>query len=543
MFRDEALIQNAFEIYAPGIFPEKMGDIVMAKTTLNATFDGVSDVAALGGETRSFDDRFLGYYSVYESNPAKDFVLNASLTGNDWTVVTLRISAANEMTQMNLTDLDNGTGRRIRYLDLGSNSDVHLISTRVQYLFGADGDLHDVTLGSANTDAVNLYAALNKIQTASGWVGSIETDNRSVIHVGSGGAGRIQTGDGNDKVTTTDGYVGSIDTAKGNDNVATGSEFVNLISTGDGIDTVITGSGGIGKIWSGRGNDVISIGSGGAETVSTADGNDKVTTDTGFVGRIDTYLGDDSVRTGKGFVGAIETQDGADNLRIGSGGAGRIWTGEGNDVVKTTTAFVDSIDTSGGKDTVTIGKGGAGRVFTGDGKDFVKTNSGWVESISTSDGADKIKIGNGGAGLVRSGDGNDRLIGGRDGDMFHGGAGKDVHTGRQGADTFIFTAISDTANSQKRCDVITDMKHGEDLIDLRAIDASSGQPGNNFFTWQGTDGFGTSAEGEVYFKQFNKAGKANDFTMIYIDIDKDAASEAMIKLNGLVELTAQDFIL
>ena len=44
-------------------------------------------------------------------------------------------------------------------------------------------------------------------------------------------------------------------------------------------------------------------------------------------------------------------------------------------------------------------------------------------------------------------------------------------------------------------------------------------------------------------KQFNNAGTSNDYTMVYIDTDNDSGTEMSIKLMGLHNLTASDFIL
>ena len=49
--------------------------------------------------------------------------------------------------------------------------------------------------------------------------------------------------------------------------------------------------------------------------------------------------------------------------------------------------------------------------------------------------------------------------------------------------------------------------------------------------------------GDIYFKKFNLAGKSNDYTMVYIDTDADSDAEMTIVLQGLVNLTARDFLL
>jgi hypothetical protein len=86
-------------------------------------------------------------------------------------------------------------------------------------------------------------------------------------------------------------------------------------------------------------------------------------------------------------------------------------------------------------------------------------------------------------------------------------------------------------------DVITDFAVGTDKIDLSAIDASTILGGNNAFSFNGTTKFGTSTQGEIYYKKFS------DHTMVYIDNDGDNGVEMAIRLTGLHNLTASDFVL
>jgi hypothetical protein len=47
----------------------------------------------------------------------------------------------------------------------------------------------------------------------------------------------------------------------------------------------------------------------------------------------------------------------------------------------------------------------------------------------------------------------------------------------------------------------------------------------------------------VRYQKFDVAGTANDHTMVWIDNDTDTAVEMAIRLTGLYDLTASDFIL
>jgi len=139
--------------------------------------------------------------------------------------------------------------------------------------------------------------------------------------------------------------------------------------------------------------------------------------------------------------------------------------------------------------------------------------------------------------------GNDTLMGDAGNDLLTGGLGKDLLSGNSGADRFIFTATNQTGNTGATADRITDFTHGTDRIDLSAIDASTIGSGNNSFSFAGTAAFGTGSGGQIRFAQTDAAGTANDFTLVYLDTDSDTAAEAVIRLDGLVTLTASDFVL
>lgn len=142
--------------------------------------------------------------------------------------------------------------------------------------------------------------------------------------------------------------------------------------------------------------------------------------------------------------------------------------------------------------------------------------------------------------------GND-IIDGKDGaDAIYGGAGFDTMTGGAGADLFVFTNIADISKITKTGasqDLIADFTPGEDKIDLSAIDASTKLSGNNAFEWIGTASFTTSKSGELRYQQYDNAGTANDYTMVYGDTDTDTGAEFQLLLVGLRDLTASDFIL
>lgn len=139
--------------------------------------------------------------------------------------------------------------------------------------------------------------------------------------------------------------------------------------------------------------------------------------------------------------------------------------------------------------------------------------------------------------------GRDRLFGGAGDDRLTGGKGLDRLAGGAGADRFVLRDLDDSAERPGASDLIRDFRPGVDLIDLRAIDASMPLSGNNAFEWRGEDGgAGTRAHGAVWYQQIDRAGGSHDVTLIHLDSDRDRADEAVIRLSGLHDLGADDFL-
>lgn len=167
-------------------------------------------------------------------------------------------------------------------------------------------------------------------------------------------------------------------------------------------------------------------------------------------------------------------------------------------------------------------------------------------------GGDDVLSGEAGADSLSGGGGNDRLdgaagldalFGGAGRDVLIGGAGKDVMSGGAGADTFVFRATGDSAAARANADVITDFRAGTDRIDLRGIDAYGATGADDAFLWIGTGSFSNAGAGEVRARLFDNAGTENDFTMIEIDTDGDLGVEMTIRLTGLHDLGAGDFLM
>jgi Ca2+-binding RTX toxin-like protein len=142
------------------------------------------------------------------------------------------------------------------------------------------------------------------------------------------------------------------------------------------------------------------------------------------------------------------------------------------------------------------------------------------------------------AGAAIGGTGDDlanAVIGNTLDNILSGGLGKDMLTGRAGADQFGF-ASSGEAGKGRKSDTITDFARGEDVIDISAI-LPAGE-----FDFVGRRGFG-GIEGELRAFRDNNPGKARDATYIQGDMDGNGIADFQIKLLGLFALQDSDFVL
>ena len=396
----------------------------MPTTFLNALFDGSTNVNTLNG-TQSWFDRFLGYYSQYEENANNNLVANVTLTGANWTVATMRFGDASEQSQLNLIDANGFANRTIQYLQLGYNSDVDLTSTRVWYMIGFEGDLHDITLGSARVNSIDLYADRNVVTTGSGTVGHIDTDNGTGIFNVNGFVGRIDASDANDilRVFNT-GEVDSAYLRGGNDTVlVNGSGRISNLTIFGGNNTVTVRDQGI--------IDELRLGSG-DNTVRNVSGDARI--------RYVKFTEGDNTLFTAGYMETFNSWQSNNTIQI-NGGAGSLTFNSDTMLshVVTATSYIESLRVNDrGNDpnddqttrlTFTDG-GGAGSIYLGSGNDRVVTD-GYVDYVNTSRGNDIITIGSGGMGHLSMGDGNDLArFGGFDntgnGVVIWGGAGIDT---------------------------------------------------------------------------------------------------------------------
>lgn len=134
----------------------------------------------------------------------------------------------------------------------------------------------------------------------------------------------------------------------------------------------------------------------------------------------------------------------------------------------------------------------------------------------------------GGMGIdtLRGGDGADTLSGGEGADLLYGGAGRD---------TFVFASFNDSRVGAH--DMIYDFKRGEDIVDLRLVDADVNTAGDQAFLFLGRAEF-TGRAGELIVKNMTDYS-----TSVFMDIDGDKVADMEIRFLGPQNFTEADFIL
>ncbi|MEE1657907.1 M10 family metallopeptidase C-terminal domain-containing protein [Microvirga sp. CF3062] len=258
-----------------------------------------------------------------------------------------------------------------------------------------------------------------------------------------------------------------------------------------------------------------------------------------------------------------------DLVLTGTGAADRINGGTGNDTIDgqggndilTGGSGGDILDGGTGTDTASYATSGTGvtadlmaasrntRDASGDRyasienltgsayADVLKGNNA-ANALGGGSGADSL-YGRGGSDRLDGYDGNDNLEGGggadrlygRSGrDTLYGGAGADVLSGGTGADLFVFKTRGESTSGGR--DTIQDFVSGTDRIDLRSIDASTKNSGNQAFSFIGGDAF-TAKAGQLKFRDSLLSG----------DVNGDAVADFQIRLSKVLSLKSADFYL
>ncbi len=301
---------------------------------------------------------------------------------------------------------------------------------------------NDSFVGGAGTDRLVEAITGSAVLTNAKMTGSNGTDTLSQME-----QVELTGNDGNNSLDASAYTLGAVtlNGGKGNDTLAGGAIFGDVLDGGDDIDlvkanvagtvtltdTALTSSGiidsltgielasltgsaaaddinasaftGSVSVTGGAGNDVI-IGAVGASLLNGNNGNDTITG----------QANNDSILGGAGND-SLDGGDGADRVN-GQDGQDTVNGGTGNDTL-TGDGGVDVINGGDGDDSIL---GGAGNdTLSGDGGN---------DTVTGDDGNDSINGGNG-ADLLNGNAGNDRIVGGADDDSIYGGGGNDVLIG------------------------------------------------------------------------------------------------------------------
>jgi Ca2+-binding RTX toxin-like protein len=217
----------------------------------------------------------------------------------------------------------------------------------------------------------------------------------------------------------------------------------------------------------------------------------------------------------------------------GGGGGDKMLGGTGNDIY-TVNHAADTITELSGQG-VDLVKSSVSHKLGANVEKLTLTGSGAING--TGNPLANVLIGNGAANKLYGLGGNDTLNGGAGNDLLTGGTGKDYLTSGTGNDIFDFNTISESSASTSR-DVINDFS-ASDKLDLSTIDANAGLTGNQAFTL---------TTGAAFSGSFSGAGKLYYDTSTHIlwgnnDADAQADFSIQVKLSGLANLTAGDFVL
>ncbi|MFM7083501.1 MAG: Ig-like domain-containing protein, partial [Hyphomicrobium sp.] len=167
----------------------------------------------------------------------------------------------------------------------------------------------------------------------------------------------------------------------------------------------------------------------------------------------------------------------------------------------------------------------------------IKTGSSGADTFSSGQATPNMIIYAGdGADNVTGSTGADWIFGQGGNDTLTGGAGKDYLYGGAGADNFRFAAITDSAANIAGADIIADFVSGSDKIDLSPIDAGTSGSGKPFLSLSQSSNI--IANSVTWYQD-----SANSCTIVQMDNNGNTVADMVIVLNGLVNLTASDFVL
>lgn len=327
----------------------------------------------------------------------------------------------------------------------------------------------------------------------------------------------IRTGSGNDRLIGNDYYT-TLYAGAGNDYVD-GRGGRDEINGGDGDDRLF-GASGDDSLYAGAGNDFLDGGEGVDEVYGEA-GIDTISYASAGAGVLVTFREEYQASVSGG--GGRDSIEGFERI-VGSQFADTL-TGD---------SIVNYMDGAAGDDVLT-GRLGLDTILGGSGSDSLDGGAG-ADRLSGGAGVDTL-TGDVGDDRLEGGDASDTLLGGDGADILIGGQGRDLATGGAGLDLFRF-GNGDTSANRSQADTVADFSRGDgDRIDLRGIDANTSSADvDDRFSFLGTGAF-TGAAGQLRYAQ------VEGDTYVHGDINGDKVADFYVRVDGLVDLVAADFVL
>ena len=390
-------------------------------------------------------------------------------------------------------------------------------------LFG--GAAHDVLAGSIGRDTLDGGDGNDQIIVTG-------TDEGDVIRGGTGTDtfdGSLATGSGilldltlGEWARLTGAFV-PLFTLTGIEN-AFGSAQNDQFYGGTGTNWFETG-GGDDTAYGGTGHDTL-YGGAGIDKLSGDDGNDYLSGDAD-AGTLFGGAGNDSLYGGDARDW-LEGGTGAD-VMVGGLGNDRYWVDNAGDTILGETGF----SLGGGIDTVESWVD----YTLGSNLEILRLQ-GTADLSGFGNAAPESLVGNTGANTLGGAGGNDSLNGKAGDDRIVGGAGQDTLIGDTGNDTFVYTAISDSRAGAANRDFVNGFVHGQDRIDLSAIDASTLTGATNeAFTFITTAFTGVAGQ----LRAFTFGG--GNLCIVEADTNGDATADMQIFVNLTTFMTGADFVL
>ena len=419
-----------------------------------------------------------------------------------------------------------------------------------------DIDAFQITLTTVTNDVVSEFGQIEVVRSTSSPVIVLASEERDVFDGRAGDNDRLDlrrmggtvldlaNGATNQSRLQNDRLLG-IDAVLGADerDVIFGTDDAEALFGYGGPDR-IEGRGGDDTIDGGLGNDILTGGAGN-DAVSGKGGNDVVRggagNDTlkgaaardklsGGDGR-DLLFGDASHDTLSGGAGRDTLVGGAgDDVLFIEDAADMAFGGAGLDEVRSSSTSVD-LSRGGGVENVNI--------FGRANLNIVADPDRDVDNRLIGNNGDNVIIGHGGDDTVRGNGGDDALVGGAGNDVLIGGLGSDRLIGGPGRDDFRYESHFDSRPGAALRDTIVGFDGGSgerDRVNLAAIDANLGTPGNQRFTAIGSAAFSSEA-GELRW------ARRGDDTLVLADVDGDARADFAILIADHDALSAGSFLL